>query len=280
MQGDKIPLIDCPLDYIFGDASGKVLNEYGRFPCQIQCAVYAFMRKGTARATLNITQYDFRENDFIYVKPGSFFLVQECSEDAQLSYIVFSSSFVEKNSYGMRRLSFPSQNYQPIVKVNAEQADIIVQFSDLMEKAINSNPVMLSADRMVHIFNLIQHTYAEMGVSYEAEEHQAMDRKTEIFKEYSNLVLQHYHEWHHVANYADAMHITVPHLCSTINSASGHTAGDIIVDAILMDAKAQLKVTSMPIKEIAAHLGFENVAFFNRFFKSHVGITPRVYRNE
>jgi AraC-like DNA-binding protein len=46
-----------------------------------------------------------------------------------------------------------------------------------------------------------------------------------------------------------------------------------------MDAKSQLKVSNVPIKEIAAKLGFENVAFFNRFFKSHVGVTPRAYRN-
>ena len=280
MQDEKIPLIDCPFDYLFGDASGKVLNEYGRFPCQIQCAVYAFMKKGTARATLNITQYDFRENDLIYVKPGSFLLVQEFSEDAQLSYIVFSSSYVEKNSYGMRRLSLPTQNYHPIVQVNHEQADIIVHFSDLLEKAINSTPTMLSSERMLHIFNLIQQTYIEMAASSTSDTNQVLDRKTEIYRDYSNLVLQHYHEWHQVAQYADAMRITVPHLCSTIKSASGHTAGDIIVDAILMDAKAQLKVTTTPIKEIAARLGFENVAFFNRFFKSHVGLTPRAYRNE
>lgn len=280
MKGDKIPLIDCPIDYIFGEASGKVLNEYGRFPCQIQCAVYAFMKKGNARATLNITEYEFHENDFIYVKPGSFFFVQECSEDAQLSYIVFSSSFVEKNAYGMRRLSLATRNYQPIVKCNEEQKEIILQFSDVMEKAINSQPVMLTSDTMVHIFNLIQQTFYEMDSSSAVAAYQSTDRKTEIYHEYRNLVLQHYREWHQVASYADAMHITVPHLCSTIKAASGHTAGDIIVDAILMEAKAQLKVTSMPIKEIALQLGFENVAFFNRFFKSHVGLTPRSYRME
>lgn len=280
MQDEKIPLIDCPIDYIFGEASGKVLNEYGRFPCQIQCAVYAFMQKGHARATLNITQYEFHENDFIYVKPGSFFFVQEFSEDAKLSYIVFSSSFVEKNAYGMRRLSLPTQNYQPVVKVNDEQKDIIVRFSELLDKAINSTPVMLSADTMVHVFNLIQQTYYEMGAVTDTNKYQTQDRKTEIYQEYSDLVLQHYHEWHHVGAYADAMRITIPHLCSTIKAASGHTAGDIIADAILMDAKAQLKVTNKPIKEIAIRLGFENVAFFNRFFKSHVGVTPRGYRNE
>lgn len=280
MQDEKIPLIDCPFDYLFGEASGKVLNEYGRFPCQIKCAVYAFMKKGTARATLNITQYHFQENELIYVKPGSFFLVHECSEDAELSYIVFSFSFVEKNSYGMRRLSLPTQSYLPFVKVNAEQADVIAKFSDLLEKSINSTPTMLTSDCMVHVFNLIQQTYFEQTVSSTVNTHQVQDRKTEIYQEYSDLVLQHYHEWHNVAKYAEAMRITVPHLCSTIKSASGNTAGDIIVDAILMDAKAQLKVTTTPIKEIAARLGFENVAFFNRFFKSHVGITPRTYRNE
>lgn len=279
MQDEKIPLIDCPIDYIFGEARGKVLNEYGRFPCQIQCAVYAFMLRGNARATLNITQYEFNENDLIYIKPGSFFLVHDFSEDARVCYIVFSSSFVEKNSYGMRRLSLPSQSYTPSMHLNEEQTDVVIHFVTTLEKAINCTPSMLSSERMAHIFNLIQHTYTELYSSIE-QKMQPQDRKTEIYQEYCDLVLRHYHEWHHVAAYAEAMRITVPHLCSTIKMASGHTAGDIIVDAILMDAKAQLKVTSMPIKEIAARLGFDNVAFFNRFFKSHVGVTPRAYRND
>lgn len=277
-MNENIPLIDCPIDYIFGEASGKVLNEYGRFPCQIQCAVYAFMLRGTAHATLNITQYEFNEKDLIYVKPGSFFFVHDFSEDARIRYIVFSSSFVDRNAYGMRRLSLPSQN-MPIVKMNDEQTAVIIQFSETLENAFNSNPSMLTSDGMVHVFNLIQQTYFELCNLLNEKSRSLLDRKTEIYQEFSNLVLLHYREWHHVAAYAEAMHITVPHLCSTIKSASGQTAGDIISDALLMDAKAQLKVTNTPLKEIAVHLGFENVSFFNRFFKSHVGITPRAYRN-
>ena len=278
MKAEKIPLIDCPFDYLFGEASGKVLNEYGRFPCQIQCAVYAFMIRGKARATLNITEYEFKENDFIYVKPGSFFLVHDFSEDAQLSYIVFSSSFVEKSTYGMRRMSLPLQSYTPMVNLNPEQTDVVVHFSETLEKAINATPSMLSSERMTYIFNVIDQTFFELCSSEEKHQH-TQDRRSEIYHEYSDLVLRHYHEWHQVSEYAEEMHITVPHLCSTIKSVSGHTAGDIIADAILMDAKSQLKVSTVPIKEIAAKLGFENVAFFNRFFKSHVGVTPRAYRN-
>jgi YesN/AraC family two-component response regulator len=53
----------------------------------------------------------------------------------------------------------------------------------------------------------------------------------------------------------------------------------LIVEAIVTDAKAQLKLSIAPVKEVAGNLGFENVAFFNRFFKTHTGITPKNYRN-
>lgn len=276
---NEIPLIDCPIDYIFGEASGKVLNEYMRFPCKILCGVYAFMIKGTARATVNITQYDFRENDLIYLAPNSFFLVHEFSEDAQLSYIIFSSSFLEKNAYSLRRARLVATDACEIVHVTAEQAKIIVNFSQLIEDAVNCTPSMLNSERMVHIYNVVHLLFQDYFVANSVTKNRPIDRKAEIYQEYSDLVMKHYHEWHHVAEYADVLRITVPHLCSTIKQASGRTAGDLIVDAILTDAKAQLKLSMLPIKEIASSLGFENVAFFNRFFKTHEGVTPRNYRN-
>jgi AraC-like DNA-binding protein len=276
---NEIPLIDCPIDYIFGEASGKVLNEYMRFPCKILCGVYAFMVKGSARATVNITQYDFRENDLIYLAPNSFFLVHEFSEDAQLSYIIFSSSFLEKNAYSIRRPRLVAADACLIVNVTAEQAKIITDFSQLIENAVNCSPSMLNSERMVYVYNLVHIMFQDYFVANSDSVSKPIDRKTEIYHEYSELVMNHYHEWHHVSDYAEVLRITVPHLCSTIKQASGRTAGDLIVEAILTDAKAQLKLSIAPIKEIAGSLGFENVAFFNRFFKTHEGVTPKNYRN-
>ena len=276
---NEIPLIDCPIDYIFGEASGKVLNEYMRFPCKIKCGVYAFMAKGTARATVNITQYNFQENDVLYLSPNSFFLVHEFSEDARVLYLVLSSSFLEKNAYSIRRPRLRTMDACQIVKVTEEQKNVILRFSGLLVDAVNCTPSMIDSERMVHIYNLIHLTFQDYFVANSDAKERSMDRKSEIFQEYSELVMKHYQEWHHVAEYASAMHITVPHLCSTIKQASSRTAGDLIVEAIITDAKAQLKLSMSPIKEIAISLGFENVAFFNRFFKTHAGITPKNYRN-
>lgn len=278
MQDKQIPLLDCPVDYLMGDASGKVMNEYGRFPCKIKCGMFAIMVRGTATATINITKYEFKTNDLLLLEPNSFLLIHEFSEDALVYYILFSSGFLDKYTFGNRMSLTALQVYNPIVHMTEEQSDVIQDFYRFLVKSTNTNPPMLSTEKMVHIFNFLQQTYIAIAKSKDEQLIKPVDRKTQIYQDYCQLVLKQYHEWHHVSQYASAMRLTLPHLCSTVRAVSERTAGDIIIDAILTDAKAQLKLTNLQIKEIAGSLGFDNVAFFNRFFKSHTGLTPKTYR--
>ena len=167
----------------------------------------------------------------------------------------------------------------PILDLTTEHAEVLKEMTELLIKASNTRPSLLNSSTMVHIYNMLHTAYVDYVQRHQQEPEQINDRKAEIYYEYSDLVMKHYREWHHVSEYAEAMRLTLPHICSTIKSYSGKTAGDMITDAILTDAKAQLKITNLQVKEIAFSLGFENVAFFNRFFKSHTGLTPKMYRN-
>ena len=279
MKEHNIPIVDCPYgDYMIGDASGKLMNEYGRYPCKIKCGVYALLVRGTAHATINVTEYDFKANDVLLLEPGSFLLIHEFSEDALVYWVVFGSSFLEKHTFNNRMSLTAMQLHSPIISVSENHAQVLCSMYDTVTAALNATPTMLDSEKMVHIFNLLQTSYSKYAREQDDYLTRPNDRKTEIYQDYCDLVLKHYQEWHHVGQYADAMRITLPHLCSTIKTVGERTAGDIIIEAILTDAKSQLKITTLPIKEIAASLGFDNVAFFNRFFKSHVGQTPKVYR--
>ncbi|MCQ2345381.1 MAG: helix-turn-helix domain-containing protein [Paludibacteraceae bacterium] len=277
-EDQKIPLLDCPVDFLIGDASGKIMNEYGRFPCKIKCGVYAFMVKGSAKATINITKYDFRQNDVLLLEPGSFLLIHEFSEDALVYYILFSSSFLSKHTFGSSMSLDAMQLRNPIVHISDEQGKVIQSMTEVLMQASNTQPSMLNSENMVHIFNLLQSSYSRFAKRQDNYLIRPLDRKTAIYQEYTRLVLNHYTEWHQVSQYAEEMRLTLPHLCSTIKQVCNKTAGDLINEAILTDAKAQLKLTSLQVKEIAMSLGFENVAFFNRFFKMHTKMTPKAYR--
>ena len=280
MNENNIPVVDCPYgDYMIGDASGKLMNEYGRYPCKIMCGVYAFLVRGTAHATINVTEYDFKANDVLLLEPGSFFLIREFSEDALVYWVVFASRFLEKHTVNNRMSLTSLQLHSPKISISENHAQVLCSFYNSMIAALNATPSMLDSEKMVHIFNLLRTSYAKYAREQDEYLVRPLDRKTEIYQEYCQLVLQHYHEWHHVSQYAEAMRLTLPHLCSTIKSVGDRTAGDIIIEAITTDAKSQLKLTNQQVKEIALSLGFDNVAFFNRFFKSRVGVTPKAYRN-
>jgi len=279
MEAKNIPLLDCPVDFLIGDASGKIMNEYGRFPCKIQCGVYAFMVRGTAKATINITHYEFQQNDVLMLEPGSFLLIHEFSEDALVYYILFSSAFLDKHSFNNRMSLEAMQLQSPILQLNEEHSDLVTAMFNVLLKAMNCRPSALTEEKMLHVFNILQISYAEIGHEQENVQTEVIDRATMLYQKFSKLVIAHYHEWHRVSQYASAMRITLPHLCATIKHASGKTASDIIDEAILTDAKAQLKLSDLQVKEIAMSLGFDNEAFFYRYFKAHTGITPKVYRN-
>lgn len=278
MTENNIPLFDCPFDYLIGDATGKVLNDYVRFPCKIMCGVYALMLSGSAQATIDITRYEVKAGQALVLRPGHFFLVHECSEDAKVYYIIFSSKFIEKNTYSTRFPLTQVQIKSPFIDLKPEHVDVYKEMAELMIKASNTRPALLNSQSIVHIYNLLHSDYVDYVMRHQSDPERVTDRKAEIYYEYTDLVMKHYHEWHHVSEYAEAMRLTLPHICSCIKQYSGQTAGDMITNAILTDAKAQLKITNLQVKEIAFALGFENVAFFNRFFKSHTGQTPKEYR--
>lgn len=47
---------------------------------------------------------------------------------------------------------------------------------------------------------------------------------------------------------------------------------------VLFEAKRQLRYTSKAVSEIAYALGFDDPAYFTRFFSRRAGMSPRAYR--
>lgn len=59
----------------------------------------------------------------------------------------------------------------------------------------------------------------------------------------------------------------------------GKCASIIIQERVIKEAKQLLIHSRMPVFEIAYELGFSEVGYFCRLFKSLTGDTPSVYRN-
>lgn len=47
---------------------------------------------------------------------------------------------------------------------------------------------------------------------------------------------------------------------------------------MIVEAKRQLRYTAMPVAQIAYFLGFEDPAYFTRFFRQRSGLSPKAFR--
>ena len=92
------------------------------------------------------------------------------------------------------------------------------------------------------------------------------------------LVEEHFQNERQLAFYADKLAMTVDRLNDHVRRATGVTAGHLIRQRVLTEAKRQLVFTSLPIHEIAYDLAFSDPSHFARFFRKQTGTTPHEFR--
>jgi AraC family transcriptional activator of pobA len=94
------------------------------------------------------------------------------------------------------------------------------------------------------------------------------------------LVDEFFRSEHQLGFYAEKLGMTVDRLNDHVKRATGVTAGHLIRQRVLTEAKRQLVFTTQPIQEIAEELAFSDPSHFARFFRKHTGTTPHEFRDQ
>lgn len=81
-----------------------------------------------------------------------------------------------------------------------------------------------------------------------------------------------------VADYARYLGVSTDRLNSAVQRATGRAPLTLIHARLMTEARQMLESSGMQISEIAEFLGFEDPAYFSRFFKRLSGKSPRRYR--
>ncbi len=80
--------------------------------------------------------------------------------------------------------------------------------------------------------------------------------------------------------YAEKLGMTVDRLNDHVKRLTGVTAGHLIRQRVLTEAKRQLVFTTQPIHEISEELAFADPSHFARFFRKQTGTTPHEFRDQ
>lgn len=105
-------------------------------------------------------------------------------------------------------------------------------------------------------------------------------RKTTQIERFRALVDERFRTRAPVDWYAGELGITAGQLSRLCRETLGLSSLDVINARIVREAQRELVYTSKSVKQLAAALGFDDEAYFARFFKKHSGQSPSAFREE
>ena len=229
--------------------------------------------------TINLDEHTARANDFITLLPNTFIQIHEVSEDAEVCFVAFSSRFWKASILSGRSPTDCFDHRESVVPLSGNAAAIYKDFFSLLVRADNAPDSILFTDSLKPVLDLLIQGVVNMYRRFNTWKEPVLSRDKEIAREFVQLVWQYYTKERSASFYAGKLRITLPHFCYVIKKTTGMTALDIIANVVIMDAKAQLKSTNLPIKKSLSDWAAATSLSSDKYFRRYVGISPLEYRN-
>jgi AraC-like DNA-binding protein len=103
-------------------------------------------------------------------------------------------------------------------------------------------------------------------------------RNVLLSRRFKALLEKHFNTVGDAAAYARMLNVTERALNEATRQALGATAGKLIRERVMLEARRLLLHTEESIAEISAQLAFDDPAYFSRCFKKHTGRSPIEFR--
>jgi len=101
-----------------------------------------------------------------------------------------------------------------------------------------------------------------------------------IFRNFQLLIDEHFRNLKLPKDYAALLYITPAHLNAICKEMLDTSAGEVIRNRIILEAKRLLINFDLSIQFIALELNFPDASYFVKFFKKYVGSTPEAFRKK
>ncbi|NOH31068.1 4-hydroxyphenylacetate catabolism regulatory protein HpaA [Vibrio mediterranei] len=99
-----------------------------------------------------------------------------------------------------------------------------------------------------------------------------------VFNQFSQLIEQHYKSHWTLPQYAEKLGLTTARLNDICKRISGLASKRLASDRVMQEARRLLLLTAMSVQEVAYELGYQDPAYFARFFKKNAGETATEFR--
>lgn len=257
--------------------------EIFRFPSRLNALIIGVGTEGETSLTSNLQEFRLKKDSLFIFSPKHILQVQS-NNRFKAHLIVIAPDFLKRINIDTKRMMplFLQFGSLPCMELTQAESQSLRSFISMVEQELKGSETDFSSEI---IGGLIAATIYKVGdiLTHYLTEHPEVDspihnRAEEYFRQFTELLGEHYTRERSVGYYARQLCITPKYLTTLIKRISGKSVSEWIDNYVILEAKTLLKYSNMSVQEIAYYLNFPNQSFFGSYFKRNAGMSPSQYK--
>jgi AraC family transcriptional activator of pobA len=228
--------------------------------------------KGSGSHTIDFVTYPVEAGQMYFMVPGQ---VHSWHFDGEVDgYIVHFNEdlftrFLKDDRY-LERFSFFAGNSEEGVCVLP--AAVLSPVVGLFESMLQETELDMIRIRLLELFIAVERFDARK------KDGNAPPQKLALVRAFKQVIDKRFRELKLPKEFAELLHVTPNYLNAVCHELVGKTAGDLIRDRVVLEAKRLLINADLSITQIAYELNFGDGSYFTKFFRKYAGVTPEEFR--
>ncbi len=266
--------------FLSEDGSANHIN----YPIRSDFFTIIVVERGTFRVRVNLKEYSLTKNTFAVAAPAALKEVVSVSPGCRYAGVIFTPEYlaaIGMHKHRVDALHFFTANHMPLLSLTSQdQSRLTGLLKQLRDTGNYPENYPFAKEIMQYSFLVLMYEMASIAsrVGTAAHPPPKLDRKEELTVSFATLVSQYFKEKRKVHEYADMLFVTPKYLSQAVKDFTGKSAGQLIDETIIREAKFLLLNAALNIQQVTEALHFPSQSQFGKFFKHHTGLSPLAYR--
>jgi AraC-like DNA-binding protein/quercetin dioxygenase-like cupin family protein len=238
--------------------------------------------EGNMAVQLDLTKHELRQNALVIVPPQTVIYFKKFSPDLVFITLSFDKTFAITHTQNEKSdFSLLASSKVHHLLLDDRQLKTLVNLCELVDqKNKQKSDFQYYLTSIQHLFALILLELKAISQHQNLILHEHISRKEQLALLFLEALQTHFRTEKQVRFYAAELCVSDRYLAKVIKEVTSKTIGELIDQAIIIEAQLLLTNTTLTIMEIADELHFNSTSFFGKFFKRKVGCSPGQYRKQ
>ncbi len=247
---------------------------------KVNFIAYVMVTEGRLTVDMNNITYHLEKNCSLFVdrkmvienvKHTENFSCVICAMSTDMGFAFFNKSLLQSIMHIMAN---------PVIKMEQTEVDLMMKYYDLLVFKMDHQEMSLGRETVRDIircfaYDLLSNINRHLNQDNDDDMLRQSDR---IYRRFMFLLADNTNVNRSVKSYADELCVSPKYLTSVCRKHSDCTASELIATAVISRIKQLLLYSDLSIKEVASEMGFDNLSFFGKYVKKHLGLSPNHYR--